>query len=221
MKTSNIILSTILVLFMCSCQEKIEKNTIDILKHSSIDTLVLGATKPYSKEHTHLLQKFSIEKYDTDAKLKELIKIYNNSTNDIELRRKTLCLILIASRINLKKYYGTVSYVLHNEINRNDAFAIEILEDYYNFIFPPLTELPLQLARDLETLAYKNPNNSNPIFNLVFYQYPIDRVKSVLGQINPVIFPELLKSIDKMKKRNGNEHYYDKIKKEITKLMIE
>ena len=61
MKTSNIILSTILVLFMCSCQEKIEKNTIDILKHSSIDTLVLGATKPYSKEHTHLLQKLSIE----------------------------------------------------------------------------------------------------------------------------------------------------------------
>ena len=62
-------------------------------------------------------------------------------------------------------------------------------------------------------LIAKSINNPNPIFNLVFYQHPIEKIEQMLPLVNKAILPDLLIAIEKMKKRNGNDDYYNVVKK--------
>lgn len=215
-----VILSFLVMILSTGCSHSSNAiNTIDsILNSHDINSFQKLLNEP-SVDGFQSSLTLQLNKLPPDYTINYLASLYNNKDSELLLREKSLCALLVIAKNDPLLYSHMVSNLLDDALTKNDRYSLEILEEYYDFIFPPLDSLSPEMTHDFEKLFYKNLNNPNPIFNLVFYQYPIDKIEQMLPLINKAILPELLISIDKMEKRNGNKDYYATVKKMIEQQM--
>ena len=215
-----IIFLFLIIIFSSGCSHFNDATTTidNILNSHNINFYLKSLSEP-SVDNFQSSLTLQLNKLPPDYAINYLASIYNNKDSELILREKSLCALLIIAKNDPLLYSHMISNILNDSFQNADKRSLEILEEYYNFIFPPLDSLSPEMMHDFEKLFYRNLNNPNPIFNLAFYQHPIEKIEQMLPLVNKAILPDLLIAIEKMKKRNGNDDYYNVVKKIIGQLL--